>query len=305
MVSALDIKLLREKTGAGMMDCKKALMEAKGDFEVAIDWLRSKGLSSAAKKSDRVTAEGLTGVRIADNDGIAIEVNSETDFVGRNEQFQNLVTNIGELALKHKHNDIESLKADKLPNGKTVSEEIAENIARIGENLNLRRVSYIGIKEGVIGSYVHNKVADGLGKISVLVGLESKGDKAKLENIGKQIAMHIAALKPQSLDIESLDPSIIKRERDIFVEQAKSSGKPDNIVEKMVEGRIRKFFEEAVLLEQTFVIDNETKISTLLANVSKDLGHEVKVTNFIRYELGEGIAVEESSFVDEVAKIAK
>jgi elongation factor Ts len=303
MINASTVKELREKTGAGMMDCKRALLEANGDFEQAIDWLRKKGLSNAAKKADRVAAEGLTGVKVEGTKGVIIEVNSETDFVARNEKFQDLVRNIANLALNN--SDLEKLKSAKLNNGKTVDEEIVENIATIGENLSLRRIDSIKVGDGVIGNYVHNKVADGLGKISVIVGIESSGDKTKLATLGKQIAMHIAAAKPQSLDSGSLDQSLVERERDIFTDQSKASGKPDNIIEKMVEGRIRKFYEEVVLLEQIFVIDGKTKVSDVVANFSKELGCPINVTGFVRYELGEGIAQEEKNFADEVAAVIK
>lgn len=303
MISASLVKDLREKTGAGMMDCKKALLETGGDFETAVDWLRKKGLSSAAKKADRVAAEGLTAVKVKANLGAIIELNSETDFVARNQKFQDLVSGIAELAVDHK--DLESLKTAIFTTGRTVADEIIENIAMIGENLNLRRAQMLEVKHGVIGSYVHNNVAEGLGKISVIVGIESTGDKGKLAALGKQIAMHIAATNPQSLDTSSLDQSLINREREIFIDQSRASGKPDNIIEKMVEGRLRKFFEEVVLLEQIFVIDGKTKISDVIANTAKELGTSVNITDFIRYELGEGIVQEEKNFADEVASVIK
>ena len=303
MISASAVKDLREKTGAGMMDCKKALSETKGDFEAAIDWLRTKGLSNAAKKADRVAAEGLTAVKVEGNQGAVIEVNSETDFVARNEKFQELVKNIAGLALKH--SNVKELKSAKLSSGKTVSEAIVENVATIGENITLRRTQTVKVKDGVIGSYVHNAVTPGLGKISVIVGLESTGDKEKLTSLGKQIAMHIAAAKPASLNVEALDQALITREKNIFIEQAKASGKPDNIIEKMVEGRVRKFYEEVVLLEQVFIIDGKTKISEMLANTAKEIEAEVTLTDFVRFELGEGIELEEKNFADEVAAVIK
>lgn len=303
MISASAVKDLREKTGAGMMDCKKALSETKGDFEAAIDWLRTKGLSNAAKKADRIAAEGLTAVKVEGTQGAVIEVNSETDFVARNEKFQELVTDIANLALQH--SNVEELKSAKLGNGKTVSEAIVENVATIGENITLRRSQTVKVEDGVIGSYVHNAVASGLGKISVIVGLESTGDKDKLASLGKQIAMHIAAAKPASLNVEALDPALVTREKNIFIEQAKASGKPDNIIEKMVEGRIRKLYEEVVLLEQVFIIDGKTKISEMLANTAKEIGAEVNLVDFVRFELGEGIELEEKNFADEVAAVIK
>jgi elongation factor Ts len=303
MISALLVKNLREKTGAGMMDCKKALVETNGDFEASIDWLRKKGLSSAAKKADRTAAEGLAAIMVEGKTGAIIEINSETDFVARNDKFQNLVTSISKLALKS--SDVESLKSAMMPSGKAVSDEIIENIATIGENLNLRRMDIINLTDGAIGAYVHNSVADGLGKIAVIVGLESKADKTKLAELGKKIAMHIAASKPQLIDIPSLDKDLIQRERDIFIEQSRASGKPDNIIEKMAEGRINKFYEEVVLLEQTFVMDGKLKISEVLDNASKELGEAIKLTSFVRYEVGEGIEQEETNFADEVASVIK
>jgi elongation factor Ts len=303
MISALLVKNLREKTGAGMMDCKKALVETNGDFEASIDWLRKKGLSSAAKKADRTAAEGLAAIMVEGKTGAIIEINSETDFVARNDKFQNLVTSISKLALKS--SDVESLKSAIMPSGKAVSDEIIENIATIGENLNLRRMDIINLTDGAIGAYVHNSVADGLGKIAVIVGLESKADNTKLAELGKKIAMHIAASKPQVIDTPSLDKALIQRERDIFIEQSRASGKPDNIIEKMVEGRINKFYEEVVLLEQTFVMDGKLKISEVLDNASKELGEAIKLTSFARYEVGEGIEQQEMNFADEVASVIK
>lgn len=302
MITAALVKDLREKTGAGMMDCKKALSETNGNFENAIDWLRTKGLAAAAKKSGRIAAEGLTSVVVDGTTGAMVEINSETDFVARNEQFQHLVSNIAKLALKA--NNIDTLKSAIMPSGKTVEAEIVENVATIGENINLRRVESLTVNSGVIASYVHNLVSEGLGKISVLVALESTADQTKLSTLGKQIAMHIAATRPHSLDIESLDPAIVARERDIFSEQARASGKPENIIEKMVEGRIRKFYEEAVLLEQIFVMDGETKIKDVLANASKELNAPIALKAFARFELGEGIEQEEKDFAAEVAAVA-
>lgn len=302
MITAELVKDLREKTGAGMMDCKKALTETNGDCEAAVDWLRTKGLAAAAKKAGRIAAEGLVASITEGTKGAIIELNSETDFVARNEKFQDLVSGIAKLALKAK--DIDSLKATSTPSGKTVEEEVTENIATIGENLSLRRMEILSVSDGVVASYVHNSVADGMGKIAVLVALESTGDKEKLYALGKQIAMHTAAARPQSLNIESIDQSIVARERDIFFEQSRASGKPDNIIEKMVEGRIRKFYEEAVLLEQIFVMDNKSKISEVVANAAKELGAEVTLKAFARFELGEGIEQEKRDFAAEVAGVA-
>ncbi|WP_425363552.1 translation elongation factor Ts [Candidatus Tisiphia endosymbiont of Hybos culiciformis] len=302
MINAGLVKQLREKTGAGMMDCKKALLETKGDFETAIDWLRKKGLSAAAKKSDRIAAEGLTAVHVEDNVGVVIEVNSETDFVARNDKFQQLVKNIAALALQQ--SNLPSLKLAKTSTGKSVDEEILDNIATIGENLNLRRVDVLKVSEGVVASYVHNTVIAGLGKISVLVGLQSTSkEKAKLLELGQKIATHIAANNPYSLDVSSLDQSLVEREKNIFFEQSKASGKADNIVEKMVEGRIRKFLAEVVLLEQNFLFDDKLTISQVIDNAAKELGTSIKITQFIRYELGEGIKQEDKNFADEVAAV--
>jgi len=298
------VKDLRAKTGAGMMDCKKALVEAKGNIEEASDWLRKKGLSAAAKKSDRLAAEGLTAVKVDGKSGAIIEINSETDFVARNEKFQNLVKIVADLALKSK--DVEELKSAKIPTGISVADEIIENIATIGENISLRRMNIVTVQSGVVASYVHNAVVEGLGKISVLIGLESNSDnKARLNEVGKQIAMHIAANNPFSLDVSSLDPAVIEREKNIFAEQSRASGKPDNIIEKMVDGRIRKFLAEVVLLEQPFLFDDKQRVTEILENLAKELGTTVKITEFIRYELGEGIEKEEKNFADEVAAVSK
>lgn len=302
-ISASDVRELREKTGAGMMDCKKALIETKGNLEEAVDFLRKKGLA-AAKKAGRVAAEGLTAAKVDGLTGVVVEINSETDFVARNEQFQNLVTNIANLAINVK--DIEELKAAKMPNGKSVEEDVVENIATIGENLTLRRMEALKVSEGAIGSYVHNEVAPNLGKISVLVGLQSSAkDTAKLEALAKQIAVHVAGNNPQSIDDSGLDQALVERERKVFFEKSKEEGKPDNIIEKMVEGRIRKFFAEVVLLQQNFLFDNKLTVAEVIKNASKELGAEIQITKFIRYELGEGIEQEEKNFADEVAAVMK
>jgi elongation factor Ts len=300
-ISASLVKDLREKTGAGMMDCKKALVETNGDFESAVDWLRAKGLSAAAKKAGRVAAEGLTAVCVKGNQGAAIEVNSETDFVSRNEIFQNLVKDVAELAVGL--SNVEALKVAKTKSGKTVEEEVASNVATIGENLSLRRMEPISVKDGVIAAYIHNASAEDMGMISVLVALESSGDKNKLMETGKQIAMHIAASRPQALNKDGVSQEMIQREKDIFTEQSRASGKPDNIIEKMIEGRIRKFLEEIVLLDQIFVIDGKTKISDVVAALAKELGTSVELKSYIRFERGEGIEKEEKNFADEVAAV--
>jgi elongation factor Ts len=300
-ISASLVKDLREKTGAGMMDCKKALLETNGDFESAVDWLRTKGLAAAAKKAGRVAAEGLTAVCVKATQGAAIEINSETDFVSRNEIFQNLVKNVAELAVGL--DNIDSLKVAKSQSGKSVEEEIANNVATIGENLSLRRMQTLSVKDGVIASYVHNSSAENMGMISVLVALESSGDKAKLMETGKQIAMHVAASRPQTLNKEGVSQDMIQREKDIFTEQSRASGKPDDIIAKMIEGRIRKFLEEIVLLDQVFVMDGKTKISDVISLLAKELGTSVELKSYIRFERGEGIEKEEKNFADEVAAV--
>ncbi|NDB82376.1 MAG: elongation factor Ts [Alphaproteobacteria bacterium] len=301
MISASLVRDLREKTGAGMMDCKKSLLETSGDFEKAIDWLRAKGLSAAAKKADRVTAEGLTALYVKGKKGAVIELNSETDFVARNDQFQSLVTQIVEVAPDCE--DLNSLNETSLSSGKLIKEEIVSSIGIIGENINLRRFGRISVENGLIASYVHNNVAQNMGKISVLVGLETTSTSSEVANVGKQIAMHIAAAKPLVLNSSDLDPSLVERERSIFMEQSKDSGKPHNIIEKMIDGRIKKFYQEVVLNEQVFVVDGKTQISELLSELSKKIGTEVKISSFIRLELGEGVEKQETDFASEVAGV--
>ncbi len=299
-ITASDVKALRERSGAGMMDCKKALVECDGDIEKAVDYLRKKGLSTAAKKASRVAAEGLIGVRVDGTKGTIVEVNAETDFVARNETFQEFVKKVVEIA-SGKNCDLEALKAADYGNGHTVSEEMVNLIATIRENIELRRVSYMTVDNGIVASYVHNKISDGLGKIGVLVGIESTGDKAKLMELGKQIAMHIAAANPLSTSVDDLDPAVIERERAVVTEQAKNSGKKPEFIDKIVEGRLRKFYEDAVLLEQVFVIDGETRVKDVVAAVSKELGTPVKVKGFYKFVLGEGIEKQVVDFAAEVA----
>lgn len=300
-ITAALVKELREKTGAGMMDCKKALAEVGGDLEAAVDWLRKKGLAAAAKKAGRVAAEGLVAVAAGGTRGVAVEVNAETDFVARNDQFQNFVATVAKVALE-KGGDVEAIKAADFPGaGKSVAEQLTSLIATIGENMNLRRAVQLEVSQGVVASYVHSAIAPGLGKIGVLVALESAGDKAKLEALGKQIAMHVAAANPLFLDIAAVDPAALEREKAVLTEQAQASGKPANVIEKMVEGRIRKYYEEVCLLEQVFVIDQETKISKVIENAAKNVGAPVKLTGFARFALGEGIEKEEKDFAAEVA----
>jgi elongation factor Ts len=300
-VTAQQVKELREATGVGMMDCKKALQETAGDMEAAIDWLRTRGLAKAAKKAGRVAAEGLVGVSNEGTKAAIVEVNSETDFVARNEQFQGIVGSIAKLAIEV-GGDTEKLGEMPFPGtGRSVAAELTDAIAKIGENMNLRRSAVIEVSDGVIGSYVHNSVKPGMGKLGVIVGLESTGDKAVLTGLGKQLAMHIANTNPLSVSPDDVDPDVVARERAIFAEQARESGKPAEVVEKMVEGRVRKFFEEVTLLAQTFVIDGESKVSDIVKAAEKDAGAPIKVTKFVRYGLGEGIEKVETDFAAEVA----
>jgi len=299
-ITAATVKELRERTGAGMMDCKKALGETGGDMEAAIDWLRTKGLAAAAKKAGRTAAEGLVGVAVQGNRGAVVEVNSETDFVAKNEQFQEFVRTVAELALTGP-GTVEGLLARSWPSGGTVQEKLTANIATIGENQSLRRSAVLQVPQGVVVSYVHNAAAPGLGKIGVLVALESVGDAERLTALGKQLAMHIAAANPQALTGEELDSSTIERERAIATEKASDSGKPANIVEKMVEGAIAKFRKENALLSQLFVIDNKTKVEDVVAAESKTLGAAIAVNAYVRFQLGEGIEKKESDFAAEVA----
>jgi elongation factor Ts len=302
-ITAATVKELRERTGAGMMDCKKALGETQGDMEAAIDWLRTKGLAAAAKKAGRTAAEGLVGVAVQGNRGAVVEVNSETDFVAKNEQFQEFVRTVAGLALTASGN-VEGLLTAAWPEGGTVQEKLNSNIATIGENQSLRRSAVLQVSEGVVVSYVHNAAAAGLGKIGVLVALESSGDKGRLEALGKQLAMHIAAANPLALRGEDLDPSMIERERGIATEKANESGKPANIVEKMVEGAIAKFRKENALLSQLFVMDNKTTIENVVAGEAKALGAPISLNAYVRYQLGEGIEKKESDFAAEVAAAA-
>jgi len=303
-ITAALVKELREKTGAGMMDCKKALAETNGDLEGAVDWLRKKGLAAAAKKSGRVAAEGLVAVATAGTAGAVVEVNAETDFVARNDKFQAFAAKTAELALSAS-GEVEVVKQTAYPGtSHSVQDELTSLIATIGENMNIRRSAKLSVPAGVVVSYVHSAIAPGLGKIGVLVALESTGDAGKLNDLGKQIAMHIAAARPDALDIADVDTSALERERNVLAEQARASGKPENIIEKMVEGRIRKYYEEVVLLEQTYVIDGETKVRKVVENAAKDIGAPVKVTGFVRYALGEGIEKAESDFAAEVAAAA-
>ncbi len=299
------VKELREKSGAGMMDCKKALTENNGDIEAAVDWLRKKGLAAAAKKAGRVAAEGLVGVAANGTAAAVIEINAETDFIARNPQFQALVSQTCAIAAAN-DSTVESLLNSSFDGeAATVGEEITRLIAVIGENMSLRRVQRLSVANGVVSTYVHNAAAPGLGRIGVLVALESMGDAARLQELGKKIAMHIAAVGPQSLDISSLDPAALERERAVLVDQARASGRPEEVIQKMVEGRVRKFYEEVVLLEQVFVMDGKTRIADVVENFAKEIGSPVTLKAFARFAIGEGIERQETDFAAEVQAQAK
>ena len=302
-ITAAAVKELRERTGAGMMDCKKALAEVNGEMEAAVDWLRAKGLAAAAKKAGRTAAEGLVGVAVEGTRGAVVEVNSETDFVAKNEQFQEFVRQVSKLALSS-GGDIDVLSTSAYPGGGTVAEVLTNNIATIGENQSLRRASVVEVSEGAVVSYVHNAVTPGMGKIGVLVALESGAPADTLQALGKQIAMHIAAANPLALDADSLDPNLVERERSIAMEKARESGKPANIIEKMVEGGLAKFRKDNALLSQLFVIDNKTPVAEVVASAAKDAGTGIELKQFVRFQLGEGIEKKESDFAAEVAAAA-
>jgi elongation factor Ts len=302
-ITAAMVKELRDMTGAGMMDCKNALGENGGDMEAAVDWLRTKGLAKAAKKAGRVAAEGLVGVAVDAGTGALVEVNSETDFVARNDEFKGFVKRAAELGLTT-GGDAEKLLATSYEGEATVADTLKNLIAKIGENMSVRRAAALTVNPGVVATYVHNAAAPELGKIGVLVALQSEADPAKLQAGGKQIAMHIAAAAPIALSSDHVPADVADRERAIFAEQARESGKPENIIEKMVEGRMKKFFQESCLLEQVFVIDGETPVGKVLENASKELGKPVELVGFLRYGVGEGIEKEEADFADEVKSMA-
>ncbi|MCA1940109.1 MAG: translation elongation factor Ts [Caenispirillum bisanense] len=300
-ITASLVKELREKSGAGMMDCKKALAETNGDLEAAVDWLRKKGLAAAAKKAGRVAAEGLVAAKAEGPKGAVVEVNSETDFVARNETFQDFVQTVAGVAYTV-GGDVEAVKAAEFPGaGKNVADQLTTMIGTIGENMNLRRTQVLEVSQGVVAAYVHNAVKPGLGKIGVLVALESAGDAAKLEELGKQIAMHVAAASPLFLTTESVSTEALDRERDVLSEQARASGKPEEIIAKMVEGRLRKYYEEVVVLEQPFVMDPDRKVGKVIEDTAKQIGAPIKMTGFARFALGEGVEKEEKDFAAEVA----
>jgi elongation factor Ts len=298
-ITAQMVKDLREMTGAGMMDCKSALNETSGDVEGAVDWLRKKGLSKAAKKADRVAAEGLVGIAIKGTKGVLVEVNSETDFVARNDLFQGLVKMIGNVALDTGAN-VEKIKAAKT-GSHTIAEDIAETIAKIGENMTLRRAAEVSVGKGVIGSYVHNAVSDGIGKMGVLVGLESAGDAGQLAELGKQVAMHVASSNPLAVDSSGLDPATIQREKDVLADKFKAQGKPAAMIDKIVESGIKTYFKEVTLLGQPFIFDDKKSVEQALKEAEGKVGAPIKVTGFVRYKLGEGVEKQEADFAAEVA----
>jgi elongation factor Ts len=304
-ITAALVKELREKTGAGMMDCKRALGEAAGDLEQAVDWLRKKGLSAAAKKAGRVAAEGLVGTVADGRAGAVVEVNSETDFVARNESFQGFVRAVTGLVLA-KGDDIEALKSAPFPGtGRTVAEELTHLIATIGENMALRRAKRIGVATGVVVPYVHSPLAPGIGKIGALVGLESGADAGTLQSLGRQLAMHVAAANPSYLDTASVDRATLEREREILRERARQAGKPDAIIDKIVEGQLRKFYEESVLLEQIYVVDGESRVGKVVEAAAKEAGAPIRLAGYARFKLGEGIEKKDSDFAAEVAATLK
>jgi elongation factor Ts len=304
-ITAAMVKELREKSGAGMMDCKKALAENNGDMEAAIDWLRAKGIAKADKKSGRTAAEGLVGIATTGTKAVVVEVNSETDFVARNDAFQDLVRGVAQVALST-NGSVEAVAAATYPaSGKSVTDTIKDAIATIGENMSLRRSALLSVEDGVVATYVHNAAADNLGKLGVLVALKSTGNKDALTAIGRQVAMHIAATAPLAIRAEEVDAAVAEREKNVFMEQARESGKPEAIIEKMVEGRMRKFFEEVALLSQAFVINPDLTVGAAIKEAEKEVGAPIEVTGMARLLLGEGIEKEESDFAAEVAAAAK
>lgn len=303
-ITAANVKDLRERTGAGMMDAKKALMENNGDMEAAVDWLRAKGLATAAKKASRVAAEGLVGVATHGTRGALVEVNSETDFVAKNEQFQQFVANVTKVVLESGNTDVDAIKSAAHPDGGTVEEVLTNNIATIGENQTLRRAAVVNVKEGAVVSYVHNAAAPNMGKIGVLIGLESSAPADVLTALGKQLAMHVAAAYPLALTGDALDADLVARERAIAEEKAAESGKPADIIAKMVDGTMAKFRKENALLSQPFVMDGKTPVAEVIAAAGKEAGATITLTQYVRMQLGEGIEKQESDFAAEVAAAA-
>jgi len=300
-ITAAMVKELRETTSAGMLDCKKALTETNGNMEQAIDWLRKKGLASAAKKASRIAAEGLVAVAVEGNKGAVVEVNSETDFVAKNEIFQEYVEDAAKVALMN-NGDVEKMKTFGCPKcGKTFGERLTDMVAKIGENMNLRRAQVLSVNNGIISSYIHNAARPNVGKIGVLVALESNADKAKLAELGKHIAMHVAASAPIALKIADVPASNVEHEKSIYAEQARASGKPENIIEKMIEGRVRKYYDEVVLEEQAYIMDPDKKVKQVIADAAKELGTDVKLAGYNCFKLGEGLQKREEDFAAEVA----
>ncbi len=305
-ISAVLVKQLRDRSGAGMMDCKKALVETAGDMEAAVDWLRSKGLAAAAKKAGRVAAEGLVATAVSEDGrrGAVVEINAETDFVARNEIFQDFVRRTATLALDS-HGDIDSLARMAWPGSTgTVQDRLTDLVATIGENLQIRRSHALGVTHGTVAHYVHTAASPGMGRIAVIVALESSGDREILQDAGRKLAMHIAATRPEAVTMEALDPALVERERGVLTDQARESGKPEAIVERMVEGRLRKFFQDVVLMEQVYVIDGESRVNKVMEDLARELDTSVEVAGFVRYGLGEGIEKKESDFAAEVAAAA-
>ena len=301
-ITAALVKQLRDKTGAGMMDCKKALTETDGELEAAVDWLRKSGLAQAARKAGRTAAEGLIGLATAPGKAALVEINAETDFVARNSDFQTVVREVATIALDCE-GDLERLSAAPYPvTGRTVAEEITNLIATIGENIQLRRTAVLSIPAGAVGDYLHMPASPGLGRLGVLVAVESEAPAESLERPAHELAMHIAAASPQAVSRDSLDPAMVERERAVLAEQARAEGKPEKIIEKMIEGRLRKFFEDVVLLEQTWVMDGESRVKSVLESLAGELGTPVAVSGFVRYQLGEGIERESKDFAAEVAE---
>ena len=302
LITAALVKELREKTGAGMMDCKNALVESNGNIEESIDWLRKKGISGAEKKSARVAADGVVTVSMSDNSAALVEINSETDFVSRNPDFQNFARNVSNIALNLGSSLEELENAKYLESGKSVKDALTDLIGLIGENIVLRRTALFNSASNIFASYIHGQIDEGLGKIGVIVAIESNGDAIKVKEFGKKLSMHIAASKPVAISANDVDPSIIDRERKILIEQAKDSGKPDNIIEKMVEGRISKFFSEITLLDQIWVMDGETKVSKVIENIEKEISCNIVIKDFKYFILGDGIEIETKDFATEVAE---
>ncbi len=304
-ITAALVKQLRDKTGAGMMDAKKALVENAGDIEASADWLREKGILKAAKKADRIAAEGLIGVVSNGSAAALVEVNSETDFVARNESFQNAVRTIAGIALANGGDVVKVAHADAPDGSGTVNQMLQSLVATIGENMTLRRAAAISVGEGVVATYIHNQASDGLGKIGVLVALESPGDASRLNDLGRKVAMHVASMKPLAATTAELDPAVVEKERQIQTALASESGKPANVIEKMVEGRIRKFYQESVLVEQAFVMDPDVTVGKFIENAAKNMGAPVKLKGFLKFEVGEGIEKAASDFAAEVAAFAQ